>query len=222
MWEMTTHRLQWTQQAQQTAFRRVEWSPDGTRIASGGNDSIVYLWDARDGKQQQLLGHHSGVNDVAWSAEGSRLASCGGEEGKGELFVWDVQIMECERTLEGHLGVIYTIAWSVNGDLLISGDSKGILRWWKVQSGECVRVREAHQGTVQSLRRSPDGRSLASCGDDGAIRIWDLQSTELLRTLRRDRPYERLNITGIRGLTEAQKTTLRALGAVEDTSVSST
>jgi hypothetical protein len=41
-------------------------------------------------------------------------------------------------------------------------------------------------------------------------------SGEHLKTLRRDRPYERLNITGIRGLTEAQMASLRALGAVEN------
>jgi hypothetical protein len=52
--------------------------------------------------------------------------------------------------------------------------------------------------------------------------VWDLQSDEQLQTLRRDRPYERLNITGIRGVTEAQKATLRALGAIEGAAVSST
>jgi len=77
-------------------------------------------------------------------------------------------------------------------------------------------MREAHQGAIQSLRISPDGRQLASCGDDGAVKVWDLESGELLRTLRRDRPYERLNITEVKGLTEAQKATLRALGAIEE------
>ena len=49
-----------------------------------------------------------------------------------------------------------------------------------------------------------------------ANKVWDLESGVLLRTLRRDRPYERLNFTGVKGLTEAQKATLRALGAIEE------
>jgi len=118
--------------------------------------------------------------------------------------------------LSGHAGIVFALAWSKRGDLLVSGGSDGILRWWDVQRGECVRMREGHHTGVQSLRVSPDGHLLASCGDDNAIKVWDLQSAELLRTLRRDRPYERLNITGTRGLTEAQKATLRALGAVEE------
>ena len=111
------------------------------------------------------------------------------------------------------------MTWAPSGQRLISGGSDGRLRWWEVHSGVCVREREAHQGTVQALKVSPDGSRLASCGDDGAITLWDLERGEHLRTLRRDRPYERLNITGIRGLTEAQKANLRALGAMESAPV---
>ena len=76
-----------------------------------------------------------------------------------------------------------------------------------------------HTGYVQGVLWSADGRMLASCGDDNTIQVWDLQSGQHLQTLRRDRPYERLDISGVKGLTEAQKTTLCTLGAIESTPV---
>ncbi len=147
-----------------------------------------------------------------------RLASAGGgsRDNSGELFVWDADSGERLSALQGLAGVISTVAWQPGGDRLISGGSDGRLRWWDLPSCECVREREAHQGTVQALKVSPDGRMLASCGDDGAIQLWDGERGEHVRTLRRDRPYERLTITGIRGLTQAEIATLRALGAIED------
>ena len=109
-----------------------------------------------------------------------------------------------------------SLVWSPDGFRLVSGGSDGRLCWWDMYSGACVRVREAHRGIVQALKVGPDGSRLASCGNDGTIRLWDLESGEHVRTLRGDRPYERLTITGIRGLTQAEIATLRALGAVED------
>ena len=155
---------------------------------------------------------------VAFSPDGSRLASGGGSKDSGELFVWDAHSGERLAALEGVAGVVSALSWGPSGERLLSGGSDGRLRWWDLQHGECMWVREAHEGTVRALKVSPDGSKLASCGDDGAITLWDLESGEHLRTLRRDRPYERLNITGIRGLTEAEKASLHALGAFEETS----
>jgi WD40 repeat protein len=79
-----------------------------------------------------------------------------------------------------------------------------------------MRVQEDHQCTVHSLKVSSNGRWLAMCGEKGSINIWDLEIGEHLRTMRRDRPYERLDISGVKGLVEAQRATLRALGAIEN------
>ncbi len=222
VWDMTARTHHWVGHTQHsTRIRRVAWSPDGTRVVGGGDDGSVYVWGATDGTlQQRLAGHEAAVMSVAWSPDGMRLASGGGGREGGELFVWEADSWERVRTLVGHPGAASAVAWSPRGKLLISGGSDGRLRWWEVDSGQCVRVREAHQGTVHALKGSPDGNILASCGDDGAIVLWDLESGEQLQTLRRDRPYERLNITGIRGLTAAQKASLRALGAFEATSMS--
>ncbi|HEX6557122.1 MAG TPA: NB-ARC domain-containing protein [Ktedonobacteraceae bacterium] len=223
VWNLSTRSLRWADRTHATLHRRVAWSPDDTRVAAGGDDGSVYMWEATAGTlQRQLAGHQGAVMSVAWSPDGSRLASGGSGRGGGELFVWDVHSGKPMQAFKGLPGVVSALSWVPSGEVVVSGGSDGRLRWWDVQSAgglECVRVQEAHQGTVQALKMSPDGSRLASCGDDGAIQLWDLESGESLQTLRRDRLYERLNITCIRGLTEAQQASLRALGAFEETSV---
>ena len=91
------------------------------------------------------------------------------------------------------------------------------MRWWDVDTWKLLHIRQAHDHAVYSVQLSPDGDLVASCGDDSTVKIWGMESTELVRTLRRDRPYERLNITGAKGLTAEQKATLYALGAYDET-----
>jgi WD40 repeat protein/transcriptional regulator with XRE-family HTH domain len=232
VWAVREGCCRWIGEQGQIAFVSAAWSPDGSLLAGGGDNGKLCLWESADGTlREKLPGHHGSVTSLAWSPDGTRLASGSCNRDSGELFVWDVLTRGGSsglsmRIVVEHSGMVHTIAWSRShgacprGDQLISGDSDGKLRWWDVKTGECMRMREAHQGTVRSLRVSPDGKSLASCGDDGAIRIWDVESGEHLQTLRRDRPYERLNITGIRGLNKAEIASLQALGAIGTNDVS--
>lgn len=219
VWNIATRSLHFVGQPLLTTFRQVAWSPDGTRLVGCSDDGHVYLWRGTDGTLlHQLSGHEGRVVDVVWSPDGKRLASCSSSEGMRDLFVWDALTGERLQTFAKYPGGSSALAWSrsCQRDQLVSGHGDGTLRWWDVETAECIGIRAAHQGTVQSLKVSPDGRRLVSCGNDGALMIWDLESTERLQTLRHDRPYERLNITGIRGLTEAEKSSLKALGAIEN------
>jgi WD40 repeat protein/DNA-binding XRE family transcriptional regulator len=216
VWEMATRTHRWLHEAYHFRIRRVAWSPDGRWLAGGDYNGFIHVWDASDDMHYQRLAGHTGVvMSVAWNPDGKQFAS-GGGGAQGELFVWDVQNWVRVQTLAGHPQVVSAVVWSSSGKLLISGDGGGDIRWWDVERGVCLRVQAGHTGMVHALKVRPDGSTLASCGDDGAIRLWDMGSGALLRTLRKDRPYERLNIKGIRGLSEAQKASLRALGAVED------
>ena len=68
---------------------------------------------------------------------------------------------------------------------------------------------------VWGVALSRDGRLVASGGIDGLVKLWEAGTGFSLRTLRAERRYERLDITGLTGVTEAQRSALLALGAVE-------
>jgi transcriptional regulator with XRE-family HTH domain len=137
---------------------------------------------------------------------------------RGEVRVWRVEQEAGEHlhlARRAHTDVVRALAFSPDERTLASGSPDGSVKLWDVESGRLLWS-DWQNSAIICLAFSPDGRRLASCGDDGTIQVWDLASGQHLRTLRRDRPYERMNITGIQGLTQAEIATLRALGAIED------
>jgi len=221
VWDVVAAQPLWSGEPLATKLRHVAWSPDGHLLAGGGEDGAIYIWTAADGQlRHRLVGHHGLITCLAWSPTGHQLASGGRGVEQGELFVWDMATTRQAVVLAGHAEIATAVAWGAVTDarppLLISGGGSGRLRWWDLDQQGCIRISDAHHGAVQRLRRSPDGTMLASCGDDGRILLWDLQRGEQVQALRRDRPYERMKITAVTGLTEAQRISLLALGAIEE------
>jgi len=63
-----------------TAPYAIAFSPDGDRIATGGMDGVIHIWDAKVGQLiVDLRGHTSYVYDLVFSPDGDYLASCGGD-----------------------------------------------------------------------------------------------------------------------------------------------
>ncbi len=227
VWDVREGVSRWTGTEHTGTVTSVAWHPNGTLLASSSEDHSVRIWQAERGEVLlRLEGHEGPVYNVAWSPDGRRLASCGGSGRSGELLVWDVVggdrlTSPGKRVLASGTDIspVFSLAWSLDGTLLMSGGTDGRLYWWEIDRETSPLGEPAHEGWIHSIRLSPDGETVASAGEDGAIQLWNMRSRRHLFTLRRDRPYERLTITGIRGLTEAQKASLHALGAFEETSV---
>jgi WD40 repeat protein len=64
----------------------VTFSPDGKRLAWGGTDSTVKVWDEASGQTQTLRGHLNWVNSVAFSPGGKQIASASAD---GTVKVWE-------------------------------------------------------------------------------------------------------------------------------------
>jgi WD40 repeat protein/tetratricopeptide (TPR) repeat protein len=148
----------------------VVFSPDGRRLAQGGGDCKVRVWDAATGKA--LLdepGHLRLVGQVAFSPDGRRLASPGGE---GDVRVWDLDHKQVALHLRGNGVALLGVAFSPDGRRLAACSKDMTVRVWDAATGEALPALRGHAASVMGVAFGGDGR-VASAGADGTARIWD-------------------------------------------------
>jgi non-specific serine/threonine protein kinase len=182
-------------------------------VATASEDGTVRLWAVEGGRPLATLqGHTGAVVGVALSGDGALVASGGFD---GTVRLWAAPSGQLLATLQGHTGAVVGVALSRDGEFVVSGSLDGTVRLWAAPSGQPLATLQGHTGGVRGVALAGDSALVASGSEDGTIKLWDVATFSLRRTLRPERRYERLDITGLAGVTAAQRATLQALGAVE-------
>jgi WD40 repeat protein len=134
----------------------------------------------------------------------------------GTIRLWDLRSGQSFTSLQGHIGWVRSVAFSPDGKMLASSSEDGTIHLWDASTWQCLQTLVGHSSRVRQVSFSPDGQTLASCSDDGTVKLWDRQTSACFKTLISERPYERMNITGVQGLTATQKASFEMLGAIEE------
>ena len=155
----------------------LEFSPDGTKLASGSQDKTVRLWDTDTNEELAILQKHTGwINALAFSSDGKRLAS--GSTDK-TVNLWDTDTGELIRTLTGHLNGIVALSFSPDGSTLASGSTDGTIKFWNTETGELLPIRiTEHTKWVKAVSFSEDSSALVSVAFNGIINFWDLNTSQ--------------------------------------------
>lgn len=222
LWDVRTGEVlkQWN--AHQTTVRAIAFHPDGTILASGSEDETIRLWDVETAQRLKTLElplASKNVWSLAFSPDGKLLAS-GSED--GVIRVWDVQSSTLLQEISAHEGRVWSIAFNPASTLIASGGEDRTVAVWKARSGESVVRWNDHENRVRSVCFKPYTQHntheyIASGSHDGTARLGPLQADAPRETLRSDRPYERMDITGVTGdINAAQRSVLFSLGAIEN------
>lgn len=215
LWELATGQLVRSLKGHTDHVWAVRFSPDGHWLASSSDDTTVRLWDWQQSRcVQTLQGHTSSVEKVVFSPNGQWLASVAGD---GILCIWAVPTGQCLHQLTGHTNQVGQLAVSSDGQWLATGSLDQTVRIWEVNSGQCAHVlpHPPRLDTPIAFAPLPNSHLLVTGDAAGQLRLWDAQTGNCLRTWALSRPYEDLDITDAVGLTSAQRSSLRQLGAID-------
>ena len=172
-----------TKMTQDEGIFAVGMTPDGHLVATGDQNSMVRLWDARTGvKTADLTGHEGDIVCLDIDRDGQRLATIGFDG----IRIWRLPSGELERLLPTKRGTTSWIKFAPDGLTLASGGSAADvpIQIWDVVTGHELPQLPANSTGARCAAFSPDGRRLVagymnSVGT-GEICFWDIPRRQLL------------------------------------------
>ncbi|KAG5519780.1 hypothetical protein PMAC_000053 [Pneumocystis sp. 'macacae'] len=133
------------------AVNVVRFSPQGGKLASGGDDGYVFIWVPADSTQLPVC-----------SVDGDVL----------DKETW--RILRCCRSAGAE---IYDLAWSPDSLYLLTGSMDHIARIYTVSEGQCIYQLTEHDHYIQGVAWDPLNMYLATTGSDRTLQLYRVETT---------------------------------------------
>ena len=158
------------------------WSPDGSQLASGGNDNNLCIWNVSRSITTAALDislgwqfseHTAAIKAIAWNPTRPHCLATGGGTADKTLRIWNT--LTGERThLVDTKSQVCGIVWNNDGSEFVSshGFSDNQLTIWRFPTMKKLADLTGHTSRVLHLAKSPDGEMVVSAAGDETIRFW--------------------------------------------------
>jgi transcription initiation factor TFIID subunit 5 len=130
------------------------WHPNCSYVFTGSSspDRTVRMWEVVRGTCVRIFtGHTGNITSIACAPNGHTIASA---DDRGEICVWSIAAGRLVKRMRGHgRGGIWSLDWSVESSVLVSGGADGTVRIWDMRS---------------DLNSITTGKAVAASGDTTA------------------------------------------------------
>lgn len=151
-------------------------SGDGKKLACGGCDRLVHVWDLSNGYaeaklDQKIENHADWVLGVTFSPDGKSILTASRDK---TAKVWDLEKKESVLTFPDHQNSVYAVAVKPDGKVAYSVGADKQMRTWNVAAeGKQVRATAGHGNEIFKILYLP-GKTpqLMTCSADNTVRLW--------------------------------------------------
>ena len=183
-----------------TGIMGLDFSPDGSLLASAGADGYAKVWDVATGTQLYVWRVDprnsvwseeelpNALESVKFSPDGRFLAASTDESqdeegnfGGGIIKIWELDSGSEIMVVDDSPRRINAIAFSPDNKYVAGVGSSGVIRVWDVNTGERIANLEGETTTIGAVLFSKDGSQLIT--GRSSIVIWDIESEEAIVTL---------------------------------------
>jgi len=180
VWNTETGQQVLTLSGHTAGINEIQYSPDGTRIATAGNDNTARIWDAASGMELLTLSDFADiVINIAFSPDGTRLATSSDD---GTVKIWDTATGQRVLTLSDFDDSILDLKFSQDGTMLTtSGADSNKIQLWNAITGQIIRTLVSGEGLY--IDSNDEENLIATPGERGTASVWDATTGEKLLTL---------------------------------------
>ncbi|TAL68483.1 MAG: T9SS type A sorting domain-containing protein [Bacteroidetes bacterium] len=164
--------------AHDNKIKIVDWSPDGSKLASFDFDGNIKIWDGNNlNKLNEFTSFYvnNSINQITWSNDSKYLAAYK----DNTIIILDaVEGTEYKVIKLGfHYNEISSISWCPNGKIFALAINSGDIYLLETQNWSIVKIIHGYQNGITSLSWSPDSKKLVSSDFGGCIIIWEPKFT---------------------------------------------
>ncbi|KAH3765487.1 anaphase promoting complex protein [Pelomyxa schiedti] len=155
----------------------VEWAPGGIQLASGGNDSSLFIWEPlrnAGSPRLSLFGHTAAVKALAWNPWQTSVLASGGGTADKSIKLWNTCNGECVQTVMTNSQVT-SLEWNREYEEFVSAHGypeRKLCLWHYPTMLQLASIEQTDR--LLQVCCSPDATTLVSTCADETLKFWAL------------------------------------------------